>query len=65
MSPREVEACVRELRDEFPARPEIEVSGGVDLESVRAYAQSGAQRISVGALTHSPKSLDISLEVAP
>ena len=65
MSPREIEACVRELRKEFPSRPEIEVSGGVNLDNVRAYALSGAQRISVGALTHSPRSLDISLEVTP
>ena len=65
MTREEVEACVRELRKEIPAPPEVEVSGGVDLEKVRAYALSGAQRISVGALTHSPESLDISLRVAP
>ena len=67
MSPREVEACVRKLRKEFPSRVEVEVevSGGVSLDNVRAYALSGAERISVGALTHSPRSLDISLEVSP
>ncbi len=64
MTPGQVEACVRGLRKEFPSRPEIEVSGGVSLKSVRAYALSGAQRISVGALTHSPRSLDISLDVS-
>ncbi|GIV32569.1 MAG: nicotinate-nucleotide diphosphorylase (carboxylating) [Chitinophagales bacterium] len=41
---------------------EIEVSGGITLESVRDYAACGVDYISVGALTHSYKSLDLSLE---
>ncbi|CAN5320011.1 carboxylating nicotinate-nucleotide diphosphorylase [soil metagenome] len=43
-------------------RYETEVSGGVVLENVRAYAESGCDFISVGALTHSVKSLDLSLK---
>jgi nicotinate-nucleotide pyrophosphorylase (carboxylating) len=43
--------------------PEIEVSGGMRLDRVRAYAETGADYISVGALTHSAPALDISLEV--
>jgi nicotinate-nucleotide pyrophosphorylase (carboxylating) len=41
----------------------IEASGGVTLENVRAVAETGVDRISIGALTHSPKALDISLEL--
>jgi len=43
--------------------PEIEVSGGIRLDNVRAYAELGVDYISVGALTHSAPALDISLEV--
>jgi nicotinate-nucleotide pyrophosphorylase (carboxylating) len=41
----------------------IEASGGVTLENVRSVAETGVDFISVGALTHSPKALDISLEL--
>ena len=40
-----------------------EASGGVTLENVRAVAETGVDRISVGALTHSSPALDISLEI--
>src|SRR5438270_613349 len=43
----------------------LEASGGVTLETVRAIAESGVDRISVGAVTHSVKALDISMRVAP
>ncbi len=39
----------------------VEASGGVNLESVRAIAETGVDIISVGALTHSPKAMDISM----
>src|SRR5207237_5692713 len=42
----------------------LEASGGVTLETVRAIAQTGVDRISVGALTHSVKGLDISMRIA-
>jgi nicotinate-nucleotide pyrophosphorylase (carboxylating) len=41
----------------------IEASGGITLENVRAVAKTGVDRISIGALTHSPKALNISLEL--
>ncbi len=41
----------------------IEASGGITLTSVRAVAETGVDLISVGALTHSSKALDMSLEV--
>jgi nicotinate-nucleotide pyrophosphorylase (carboxylating) len=41
---------------------ELEASGGVNLSTVRAIAETGVERISVGALTHSASSLDIALD---
>jgi nicotinate-nucleotide pyrophosphorylase (carboxylating) len=41
----------------------IEVSGGVNLENIEKIAQTGVDYISIGSLTHSPKAIDISLEV--
>ena len=43
-------------------RYETEASGGITLENLRAYAETGVDFISVGALTHSVKSLDLSLK---
>jgi len=43
--------------------PEVEVSGGLDLSTVRAYAETGADYLSVGAITHSAPALDLSLEI--
>jgi nicotinate-nucleotide pyrophosphorylase (carboxylating) len=53
------------LKGGFPPqnRAVLEVSGGVSLDTVGAYAGTGVQRISVGALTHSAPALDISMEV--
>lgn len=42
---------------------ETEASGGITLENIQAYAASGVDFISVGALTHSAKSIDLSLRV--
>ena len=42
-------------------RAELEASGGVTLENVRAVAETGVDWISVGALTHSAPALDVSL----
>lgn len=44
---------------------ELEASGGVDLDTVGAIAASGVDFISVGALTHSARSIDLSLEFDP
>lgn len=41
----------------------LEVSGGITLANVRAYAKTGVDRISIGRLTHSAPALDVSLEV--
>jgi nicotinate-nucleotide pyrophosphorylase (carboxylating) len=44
-------------------RARLEASGGVTLDTVRAVAETGVDEISVGAITHSARSLDVSLEV--
>jgi nicotinate-nucleotide pyrophosphorylase (carboxylating) len=58
---------VRRARDERgdAAAPQLEVSGGINLETIRGYAEAGADRISVGALTHSAPALDLSMRVVP
>ncbi|HVG93041.1 MAG TPA: nicotinate-nucleotide diphosphorylase (carboxylating), partial [Planctomycetota bacterium] len=43
----------------------LEASGGVSLETVRAIAETGVDRISVGALTHSAPALDLSIRHRP
>ncbi len=51
------------VRDGAKRWPEVEVSGGLDLDTIRVYAETGADYLSVGALTHSAPSLDLSLEI--
>jgi len=43
--------------------PEVEVSGGLHLDTIRAYAETGTDYLSVGAITHSAPALDLSLEI--
>ena len=57
---RAVERCARHTR-----RVPLECSGGVTLEDVRSYAETGVDYISVGALTHSAGAVDMSLRVEP
>jgi nicotinate-nucleotide pyrophosphorylase (carboxylating) len=52
----------REAVKIIAGRCEIESSGGITLETIRAYAECGVDFISAGALTHHIKSLDMSLK---
>ena len=61
MSPQEMSQAVSRL----PSQVKTEASGGINLTNVRAVAMTGVDIISIGALTHSPKALDISLELEP
>ncbi|HEV3226237.1 MAG TPA: carboxylating nicotinate-nucleotide diphosphorylase [Acidimicrobiales bacterium] len=63
MTPDEVQAAVELSRQADEPRPLLEVSGGVTRETVRAYAQTGADCISVGAITNSAPVLDIGLDI--
>jgi nicotinate-nucleotide pyrophosphorylase (carboxylating) len=59
MSPGEVEKVCRKVDGQVP----VEVSGRITLDSVGAYAQTGVDFISLGALTHSAPALDIGLDL--
>jgi nicotinate-nucleotide pyrophosphorylase (carboxylating) len=61
MSPDEMRRVVNSV----PSQVKIEASGGITLDNVRTVAMTGVDFISVGALTHSTKALDISLELEP
>jgi nicotinate-nucleotide pyrophosphorylase (carboxylating) len=56
-------AELREAVQLAGGRARLEASGGVTLENIRAVAETGVDEISVGALTHSARSLDVSLEL--
>ncbi len=59
MTPSEVAVCSKIAHD---AKVTVEVSGGITLDTVRQYAEAGADIISCGALTHSAGSADIALD---
>lgn len=62
MSPDDVTSAVA-LANDAPKRPLLEVSGGITRETVRAFAHTGADCISVGAITNSAPVLDIGLDI--
>jgi nicotinate-nucleotide pyrophosphorylase (carboxylating) len=61
-SPATVRVWASLARERSP-RIEIEATGGITLENVRAYAEAGADFISIGALTHSVRGADIAVEI--
>lgn len=63
MSPAEVTEAVHRAHGRGGVL--VEVSGGITLETIAAYAQAGADLISVGALTHSAPAVDIGLDFQP
>ncbi|MGH9570843.1 MAG: nicotinate-nucleotide diphosphorylase, partial [Candidatus Angelobacter sp.] len=64
MSVEQVRTAVARIRSHSAPVP-IEVSGGIRLENVRAYAEIGVDFISIGALTHSPQAVDLSMRIIP
>jgi nicotinate-nucleotide pyrophosphorylase (carboxylating) len=64
MSVDDVRAAVQRVA-KHTRRVQLECSGGITLENVRSYAEAGVDYISVGALTTSAASVDMSLRVAP
>src|SRR3954454_18505747 len=56
---------LRETVERSVGRATVEASGGVNLDTVRRIAETGVDYISVGALTHSAKALDLSLLLTP
>jgi nicotinate-nucleotide pyrophosphorylase (carboxylating) len=72
MTPEEVKRSVERIRRVTQGQPKneqearwipTEASGGIVLENIRAYAETGVDFISVGALTHSAKAADISMRI--
>ena len=72
MTPKELKQAVERIRKETVGKPNqapearwipIEASGGIVLENIRAYAETGVDFISVGALTHSAIAADISMTI--
>ncbi len=62
MSPFDMSETVRSIDREFgKERPLLEASGGITLNNVKVIAETGVDRISVGALTHSVTALDIAM----
>ena len=71
MTPKEVKRSVERIKERPPGAANAragrarwiptEASGGIVLENIRAYAETGVDFISVGALTHSAKAADISM----
>jgi nicotinate-nucleotide pyrophosphorylase (carboxylating) len=67
MTPKDVSKAVERIRNENEGTPgrwiPTEASGGIKLENIRAYAETGVDFISVGALTHSAKAADMSMTI--
>jgi nicotinate-nucleotide pyrophosphorylase (carboxylating) len=59
LTPQEAAEWVREIG----GRATVELSGGINLENVRAYAETGADFVSCGAITHSARAMDISFRL--
>jgi nicotinate-nucleotide pyrophosphorylase (carboxylating) len=62
MTPKEVKKAVKQVRKALP-KATIEASGSVTLKTVRDYAKTGVDFISVGALTHSATAIDLSMKI--
>lgn len=64
MAPDEVRACVARVRGSHVPDLLVEVSGGVTLENVRAYADAGADVVSTSVITQSAPALDLGFDIA-
>jgi nicotinate-nucleotide pyrophosphorylase (carboxylating) len=64
MKVEEVRQAVTRIKKHSRHVP-VEASGGIRLENVRDYAETGVDYISVGALTHSPQAVDLSMRMVP
>jgi len=60
-NPQQIKEAVDLIKEDF----ETEASGGINLDNIEEYAKAGLDYISVGALIHQAKSLDLSLKAAP
>ncbi len=58
-------AVARRREAGLAGRVLLEASGGVTLANVRQVAQTGVERVAVGAITHSAEAMDIALDIEP
>lgn len=63
MSVSQLNQAVKIARSSPHKRPLLEASGGIRLNNVKAIAQTGVDRVSIGALTHNRRAIDVSLEI--
>jgi nicotinate-nucleotide pyrophosphorylase (carboxylating) len=67
LTPAEAAEWIREIRNDTAnraaGRARVELSGGITVENVRAYAETGADFVSCGAITHSARAVDISFRL--
>ena len=64
MTPDQIRQAVELVKKSGRPIP-LEASGGITLENIRAYAETGVNFISVGALTHSVQAVDLSMRISP
>jgi nicotinate-nucleotide pyrophosphorylase (carboxylating) len=64
MTPGMIREAVERVKSHSRRIP-LEASGGINLENIRAYAETGVDYISVGALTHSAQAVDMSMRIVP
>ena len=62
MTPHEVAAALKQIRKALP-KATVEASGNMNLKTLKAYAKTGVDYISVGALTHSATAVDLSMRI--
>ena len=60
MSPKQLKKCLKICKKKY----ETEYSGNATLKNIKKISNTGINRISVGAITHSAKSFDVSLELS-
>lgn len=64
MTPAAVKRAVKRIEEAMPGKP-TEASGGVTLETARAYAEAGVDYVTIGALTNSAPAADLSMRITP
>ena len=60
MTPEEIKEALKEIGK----RAQTEASGGITIDNIREFAQTGVQFISIGAITHSARSVNLSMEIS-
>ena len=64
MPPKKIKAAIQLLKkSKFKSKTKLEASGGITLDNIRAFAATGVNRISLGALTHGHRSINLSMEL--